>query len=168
MQWSKLKTRAKSFIVPSLRERIDFHVTGYRISHDEAEKAWVTVDGKQVFTASWYRHQFAGAMRTRRGTLARSSQNRLICDPAMPESVTQPEQLELHRPREFGEALRRYLDISVSDALRSTDPFIKAMAMIDRRVGSSRLKRQKPGINDHSLIRLFYDLRVRTNSDHRE
>jgi hypothetical protein len=52
MQWSKLKTRAKSFIVPSLRKRVDFHVTSYRWSHDEAEKAWVTLDGKRVFTAS--------------------------------------------------------------------------------------------------------------------
>jgi hypothetical protein len=39
MQWSKLKTRAKSFIVPPLRKRIDFHVSSYRQSHDEAEKA---------------------------------------------------------------------------------------------------------------------------------
>jgi len=41
MQWSKLKTRAKSFIIPSLRKRIDFHVTSYRWSHDEAENRYV-------------------------------------------------------------------------------------------------------------------------------
>jgi hypothetical protein len=58
------------------------------------------------------------------------------------------------------DALRTYLDISVVDALKSDDPFIRAMAMIDRRVGSERLRKHKPKSSDHSLIRLFYDLRV--------
>jgi hypothetical protein len=166
MQWSKLKTRAKSFIVPSLRKRIDFHVTSYRRSHDEAEKAWVTLDGEQVFTASWYRHQYAGAKRTTSGTLARDGQGRPIRDPAMPVRAIEPEELELHQPQQFGDALRLYLDIPVADALKSRDPFIRAMAMIDRRVGGDRLRKHKPRTGDHSLVRLFYDLRVQ--SDHSE
>ena len=135
MQWSKLRIRAKSFIVLSLRRRVDFHVTSYRQSHDEAEKAWVTLDGKRIFTASWYRHQYAG---------------------------TEPEELEQHRPQQFGDALRSYLDPPVADALTSKDPFIKAMAMIDRRVGRERLQKHKPKKGDHSLIRLFYDLRIQS------
>jgi hypothetical protein len=162
MQWSKLKTRAKSFIVPSLRKRIDFHVTSYRGSHDEAEKAWVTVDGEQVFTASWYRHQLAGAKRTNNGTLARDGRRRPLRDPAIPEWVTRAEELGQHRPQQFGDALRIYLDIPVADALTSDDPFIRAMAMIDSRVGSERLRKHKPKSSDHSLIRLFYDLRVQS------
>jgi hypothetical protein len=163
MQWSKLKTRAKSFIVPSLRKRVDFHVTSYRQSHDEAEKAWVTVDGKRVFTASWYQHQFGGAKRNKNGTLARAGKGRLVSDPEMQEWIIEPEQLELHRPQQFGEALRLYLDMSVADALKSEDPFVRAMAMIDRRVGSVRLHKHKPNARDHSLIRLFYELRVQSN-----
>lgn len=137
MQWSKLKARAKSLIVPSLRRRVDFHVTSYRQSHDEAEKAWVTVDGKRIFTASWYRHQYASAIRT--------------------------EELKQHRPQQFGDALRAYLDLPVGDALTSKDPFIRAMAMLDRRVGRERLERHKPKSSDHSLIRLFYDLRIKAS-----
>src|SRR5215468_2515138 len=128
MQWSKLKTRAKSFIVSSLRKRIDFHVTSYRESHDEAEKAWLTLDGKPVFTASWYRHQLAGAKRTKTGRLARDGRGRPYRDPAVPD-WTEPEELEQHRPQQFGDALRAYLDIPVADALTSEDPFIRAMAM---------------------------------------
>jgi hypothetical protein len=162
MQWSKLKTRAKSFVIPSLRKRIDFHVTSYRWSHDEAEKAWVTVDGAQVFTASWYRHQYAGAKRTKAGTLARDGRGRPFRDPAVPKWVTEAEELEQHRPQQFGDAFRTYLDISVVDALKSEDPFIRAMAMIDSRVVSDRLRKHKPKDSDHSLIRLFYDLRVQS------
>lgn len=102
--------------------------------NDEAEKAWVTVDGKRVFTASWYRHQWAN----------------------------EPEQMEQHRPQQFGDALRAYLDIPVADALNSKDPFIRALAMIDNRVGRERLRKHKPKSDEHSLVRLFYDLRVRS------
>lgn len=58
MQWSKVKMRVRSFLTPALRKRIDFHVTSYRRSHDEAERAWVTVDAKIVFIASWYQEQW--------------------------------------------------------------------------------------------------------------
>lgn len=164
MQWSKLKARAKSFIVPSLRERIDFHVTSYRQSHDEAEKAWVTMDGTQVFTASWYRHQFAVAKRTKAGTLARDGRGRTYRDPALLECVTEPEHLEQHLPQQFGDALRSYLSIPVADALTSEDPFIRAMAMIDKRVGQERLRKHRPKSDDHSLVWLFYDLRAQSES----
>jgi hypothetical protein len=60
MPWSKLRANIRSFISPELRHRIDFHVTSYRRSHDEAEKAWITVNGKRVQTASWYQHQWHG------------------------------------------------------------------------------------------------------------
>jgi hypothetical protein len=33
-----------------------FQVTSYHRSHDEAEKAWITVDGQRIQTASWYHH----------------------------------------------------------------------------------------------------------------
>jgi hypothetical protein len=162
MQWSKLKTRVKAFMVPSLRKRIDFHVTSYRSSHDEAEKAWVSVDGEQVFTASWYRHQYAGAMRSKKGTLERDGRGRAQRDPILPEWVTKAEQLGLHRPQQFGDALRQYLEISIKDALTSKDPFIRALALIDARVGTERLASVKPGPEEHSLVRLFYKLRCET------
>lgn len=141
---------------------MDFHVTTYRQSHDEAEKAWITLDGKPIFTASWYRHQYAGAKRTRTRTLARDGRGHPYRDPAVPDSVSQPEELEQHRPQQFGDALRAYLDLPVADALTAQDPLIRAMAMIDSRVGRNRLQKHKPKNGDHSLIRLFYDLRIQS------
>ena len=76
--------------------------------------------------------------------------------------MTEPEQLEQHRPQQFGDALRMYLDIPVEDALNSKDPFVKAMAMLDSRVGRERLRKYKPDREEHSLVRLFYDLRVQS------
>jgi hypothetical protein len=160
MQWSKLKSRVRSFIVPELRDRIDFHVTSYRRSHDEAEKLWVTLDGKQIFVASWYHHQFAGAKRTSSGTLARDGRGRPVRDPAIPFSVTRAEELELHQPQEFGNAMSAYLDLSIEEALNSANPFVAALAMIDRRAGRSRLAKARDRVQEHSLIRFLYELRM--------
>ena len=90
------KNRVKSFIAPDLRKRVDFHVTSYRRSHDEAEEAWLTIDGEIAFVASWYRHQWAGALYTGKGTMARDGRNRPMHDPALPD-INEPEELELHR-----------------------------------------------------------------------
>jgi hypothetical protein len=159
MQWSKLKTRVKELMVPSLRRRIDFHVTSYRQSHDEAEKAWVTIDGETVFTASWYRHQWAGALRTKKGTLAQDGRGQLLRDPAVPEFVTTAEQIELHRPQDFGESLRRYLDLSLPDALSDQDPFVRGLALVDRRLGRARFSKIGLGQDEHSFVKLMYELR---------
>ena len=59
MQWSKLKTRLKSFIHPDLSQRIDFHITSYRESHDGVDKVWITLDGKLIFSCGHYDFEFA-------------------------------------------------------------------------------------------------------------
>src|SRR6202011_2415881 len=155
MQWSALKTRVKSFIAPDVRKRLDFHVTSYRRSHDEAEKAWLTIDGKIVFVASWYRHQWAGALHTSKGTMARDGRNRLIHDPALPY-VDEPEELELHRPQQFGDALRKYLELKLEDAISDPDPFIRGLSLIDRRMGLGRFARLKPKPSEHTFVKTMY------------
>jgi hypothetical protein len=42
-------------------------------------------------------------------------------------------------------------------------PTKRAMAMIDKRVGRNRLQKHKPKSGVHSLIQLFYDLRLRSD-----
>ena len=132
MQWSKLKTRVQSLLEPELRKRIDFHATSYRKSHDEAERAWITVDGETVFTASWYQHQWGTAEA---------------------------------RPQDFGDALRRYPDMAIAEAIRDPEPVIRALAMIDRRLGTRQLIQHKPKSGEHPLVKLFYKLRVEKAAD---
>ena len=163
MQWSALKTRVKSLISPDLRKRVDFHVTSYRRSHDEAEKAWLTIDGEIAFVASWYRHQWAGALYTSRGTMARDGRNFPVHDPALP-NIGEPEELELHRPQQFGDALKRYLDLKFEDAVSDPDPFIRGLSLIDRRMGLARFARLKPKASEHSFVKTMYQFRQNSRS----
>src|SRR6185369_15764765 len=59
MQWSKLKARVKERICPELRDRVDFHLTSYRRSHDEADKVWITIDGELIFKIKHYAYERA-------------------------------------------------------------------------------------------------------------
>ncbi len=122
MQWSKLKTRVKDFITPELRDRMDFYVTSYRNSHDGADKVWITIDGEKIFSCKHYPHEWAEAGAYSAGLSGEQFKSGLAKN-------------EIHSPRDFGDAMRIYLDSPIHDALQSSDPLVRAFAIVDRRVG---------------------------------
>jgi hypothetical protein len=146
MQWSKLKSRIKSRIAPELRDRIDFHLTSYRKSHDGADKVWVTIDGKRVFNckhyveARWVAAAFFSGLNGSEITSALA-------------------EVGIHGPEDFGRAIRCYLDLPVTEALKSPDPIVRAFAIVDRRVGKRTLAKLDLSDCDHALVNAFYDLR---------
>ncbi len=153
MQWSKLRAAIRDLICPELRGRIDFHVTAYRHSHDGAEKAWITVDGNRVLTASWYQHQWHG--------WPRDSAGRLDWTAGFPEDMDKASN-EVHLPQDVGKALRAYLELPIQAALESDDPFIRALSIVDRRVGKRTLNAMRISSDAHTLVKTFYLLRLST------
>ncbi len=147
MQWSKLKTRAKDFICPELQDRIDFHLTSYRESHDGADKVWITIDGQRVFSCKHYPYELAEAEAYYGGL--RGEQ--------VKESLREK---EIHRPKDFGDAIRAYLDMPISQALESSDPLVKAFALVDRRTGKRTLEKLEISDAEHTLVKAFYALRL--------
>jgi hypothetical protein len=146
VQWSKLKSRIKSLITPELRDRIDFHLTSYRESHDGADKVWVTVDGKRVFACKHYVSERWTAAAYFSGLLGN-------------EINSAKAEVGIHAPQDFGSAMRAYLDMPVDEALQSPDPLVRAFAIVDRRVGKRTLaKLDLTGCN-HPLVNAFYRLR---------
>jgi hypothetical protein len=61
---------------------------------------------------------------------------------------------------EFQNAVESYLNLSIDAALTSDDPIIKAVAMLDRRLGQRRLAKMQLDGTEHALVKLFYDLRL--------
>jgi len=146
VQWSKLKWRIKSLIAPDVRDRIDFHLTSYRGSHDGAEKVWITVDGKRVFDCKHYRSERASEAAYARGLRGDEIKSSL-------------RHAGIHGPKDFGYAVRAYLDMPVSEALESTDPLVRAFAIVDRRVGKRTLANLDLSDCNHALVNAFYELR---------
>jgi hypothetical protein len=59
MQWSKIKSRAESFICDSLKGRIEFFSTWYRDSgKDHIGRATILLDKKEVFEADTWKRIF--------------------------------------------------------------------------------------------------------------
>jgi hypothetical protein len=147
VQWSKLKTRIRSRVCRELHERVDFHLTSYRRSHDGADKVWITVDGKRVFSCKHYSSEKAEASAYHDGY------KRDEIKPLLAKS-------EIHSPRGFGDSMREYLDMPIAEALASDDPLIKAFAIIDRRAGKRALAKMEMSLLEHSLVKMFYELRT--------
>lgn len=146
MQWSKLKTRFRAFICEELRERLDFHVTSYRESHDGAAEIWVTLDGKKLVDYGHYRFEFAEREGYYDGLAGEELEQWLTSN-------------EISSPKFVGNAMREYLDMTVEEALASSNPFHRAFAVIDRRLGKRTLEKLKLEEAEHSLVRTFFELR---------
>ena len=147
MQWSKLKARVKERICPELRDKVDFHLTSYRRSHDDADKVWITIDGETIFKVKHYAYERARA-------------EAFYCGLSGAAIKSVLREVEVFNPADFGNAMRTYLDLPIAEALASTNPLIKAFAIIDRRVGKRTLLKLELAASDSPLIIAFYSARL--------
>jgi hypothetical protein len=146
MQWSKLKSRVVDRICAELKDRIDFHLTSYRKSHDGADKVWITIDGEKVFSCKHYPFEFAEREADWAGLHGKQNKTCIL-------------EKEIHNPKNFGDGMRRYMDLTIYEALRDADPLIRAFAIVDRRVGKRTFAKLEVPDSEHSLVKAFYKLR---------
>jgi hypothetical protein len=160
MQWSKLRTRVRALICPELRRRIDFHVTAYRKApwHDpdwtESDLGIVSIDGERVFVCNYIRN-------AQKVCFWMTPLDKFDWRNGPPQG-SRREFAELHSPQQMGDALRAYLNMPVTMALKSNDPFIRALVIVDRRTGRRTLQEMQIGGADHTLVKTFYKLRMAT------
>ncbi len=157
MQWSKIRTRLRALVCPELRKRVDFHLTNCREFGSRAHELWITVDGEKVFSASYCDYMISeNVLRRERGprTYAEGREGKVAHDALM--------RSEIHDASITVYVFREYLDSEPHDALASTDPVLKSLAIIDRRIGQRMLARLRVEKNEHSLVRTLYKLRLGT------
>jgi hypothetical protein len=147
MQWSKLKSRVRDFIYPELKDRIDFHLTSYRKSHDGEDKIWITIDGERIFSFKHYPFEFG-----ERELVWFEGKN-------IEEARELLSEKEIHKPEEFGNSMRIYLDMPIEEALQSANPIIKSFAIVDRRIGKRSIEKLQISDSEHTLVKAFYNLR---------
>ena len=157
MQWSKLRSQLRQLIAPSVRKRIDFHLTHYRELGDETHEFLITVDKKRIFSASYSKVNNETYLITRTTGLVAYGDGR---EPW--ELEKRLNQREIHPPADVTSSIRTYLDLAPQISLHSSDPILRALAMIDRRIGARTLRSVKNGENEHSLVRAFHALRMQT------
>lgn len=128
--WSKTKKKLDGIICDSLRSRIEFHCSNYRI-HDGIGRIYITVDKKEGYNMctlkrDYYRTPVEG----------------------------------IYSQVEFIETLYKYLNSKIEDCIESQNPLVKILLILDRRVGKRRLIKMKESIEkEEEIIRYFYKLR---------
>jgi hypothetical protein len=138
VKWSKLKQRIEDGFAASVQGRVEVWNTRYRGAHDHAGEAWITIDKEPVHSS------------------AELSKLKQLCLNSLgkPEPDTGPE-LSLEA---FNKALFDYLNLSVEDAASSENSIIRALSILDKRLGKRRLAAMDVG-KDSDLVRRLYVFR---------
>ena len=67
---------------------------------------------------------------------------------------------EIHDAGDVVSTFRTYLDLDPQIALTSSAPVLKALAVLDRRIGKRTLTALEIRKDEHSLVRILYSLRM--------
>jgi hypothetical protein len=143
MRWSKVRKLVRESFADAVRDRVDVRVTNADprgVSfQDRCKQGSITVDGRVVAHIDPHR--------LRRLTLSlpigRSDVEPrilLIVEPYREEQKL-PAGAQRGTFMEFPDACWEYLHSSLDESLRSADPFISSLAVLNAKVGRQRLRR---------------------------
>lgn len=161
--WSDLQKMLNERLCPELRGRVSFFLTRYHDVHNAYGRAAVRLGGKELVCFSWIEqcHQekaVAEAMRQQ------------------PESEYEQVRQELksewdknctYCEMDFLDAVLRFRSMTIQDALQSENAIVRALAILDRRVGNRTLQRisvERVYESEPEWVRQFYELRLNNGS----
>lgn len=166
MRWSKLKQLVEDRMADSLQHRVQVYSTWYRcLGHDRLGRVWITVDKREVASMSDlpyyidYRDLAEQIRMTVGATDYRdpAQQRELSAASSKAETILH-HQGRYSRPQAHA-MLKMYMSQTIDDALHSDEMLIRALAMLDNRVGKRRLRTLQLADDEHPLVRQFYELR---------
>ena len=160
MPWSRLKSLVESRQAPSLGDRVALHQARYRHAQKEVGRIWIAVDGKEV--AAFATHMGWAKVRPLADSLM-DARDAWGTTAAYAEATADAES-QLRAAGEFSDTkalvdLEGYLSQTVEDALASPSPLVRALAMLDARLGKRRLRALELPPTEHPLVRCMYTLR---------
>lgn len=160
MKWSRLKALVEARLASSLGRRVTLHQARYRHAQEEVGRIWLAVDGEEIAQFAthmgWARIQpLAAKLLDERGAWGTIE--------AFGQASDEVE-AELRAAGEFSDAvalgdLEAYLSLPIDAALASESPLIRALAMLDSRVGKRRLRALSRAPDGHPLVRATHALR---------
>jgi hypothetical protein len=128
--WSKTKKHLESYLCNSLKKRVEFHCANYRM-HDGIGRSYITVDSKEVLNMCTLKRDY---YRT-------------------PVEGT-------YSQVEFIETVHNYFNSSIEECLKTQNPLVKILVILDRRIGKRTLLNMKESIEkEERMVKYFYELR---------
>ena len=168
MQWSQLKKQVEERICDSLQGRLEVWLTVYRHTHDGEGRSWLTLDGTEIASMAtleaWAeQHRLASIAKGRDPRYPWTDWGSVRGDRSYWAEWRAAEATRqaagVFARFDFTAALWQSLQLSVTDSLKSEDAVIRAMAMVDRRMGKRRFVALTTEQVGHPLVRQLYELR---------
>jgi hypothetical protein len=165
MRWSKLKSGLAELRAATVADRVAIHQARYRHSREELGRVWLTIDGKEIasFETATYARRRAELESELFALRRDDSGGRAPGMVAFTEVQGDAEEI-LRRDGAYDDSraladLEAYLSMPFEQALTSSTPLLRALAMTDRRLGKRRLRSLQVGPGEHELVRTLYKLR---------
>lgn len=150
MMWSKLKKSIEEKFAECTDGRVSLYVTRYTSGSYYMVRGWITIDGEEIANFSTPDNNNKYGWNT----------------PEINERISEDERTKGAASEkgefarwEFIDACRQYLNLSIDEAVKSENPIIRSLAVLDRRLGKRRLKlMNKEGL--HPLTLRLLELRL--------
>jgi len=167
MKWSKLKQKAEERLADSLKGRLQYHVTNYTRSDSTLmARAWITLDGVEIVnfsSAEWQRDRYRLSYEIRAAQVP-SATSAPYSSVEYKNAGNEAEEILKTRGSfrrwDFTDALHRFLELSIEDALTHEYPLIRALAQVDRRTGKRRLRELQTTPDRHPIVQQFFAIRL--------
>ena len=137
MRWSKVKKLVEDSFAESIKGRIKLYSTRY--GQSSLGRGWITIDGKEkvdlstLLSGSKYQAYYHESTKTH-----------CAKHPSVPDKERSPGNLiepgELSR-FDLHEACWEYIHSNINDCLKSENPLIVSLAILNAKVGKNRLKK---------------------------
>ena len=156
MKWSKLKKLVEDTFAEGVKGRVHVYSTRYQCS---CGRAWIAVDGKELVDLST---MLSGLLY--RCVYHEATNTDCVKHPAVPDEKRRPGNLV--EPGEFSrfdlhEACWEYVHSSVNDSLKSRNPLIVSLAVLNAKVGKGRLEKLSAK-KLHPLTRSLIEVRLKS------
>jgi hypothetical protein len=153
MQWSRLRTLLEARFAPALQGRVRLHQARYRHAHEELGRIWLAVDGEEraaFATGARWRHVREGADRLMDERDAWGST--AAYEQAVADAAEAARRSGDHGDADALHELEASLSLPIDAALASDSPLLRALAVLDARVGKRRLRALAAAADHHPLV----------------
>lgn len=172
--WSGIRKRLEEYLIcNSLKGRVRYFITKYKNSHDESGRVAIIVDGKEIIQGNIFRY-YEGYREVERNLKDEFNVTPRFWNGKEIENNYENEKVEKYIDEirldegifdvwQFTDAVDEFLSLSIEESLNSTNPLIRLLAIMDRRVGKRRLIKIKDSILEQPIwLQYFYKLRIQS------
>lgn len=187
--WSKVKQQMEGFLAESLNGIVQYSSSSYRYSKEKAGQCYLKANGVEVFAMNkqikgivWYQteqevkkgqqiictvtEEEIAALKQQKPMIPEERLSVILKDQKINECAKRimESQNQLLKS-DFNAKIGEFLATSLDKSMESSDILLNVFALIDRRMGKSRLRRLKDEISQkHSIVQYFYEVRCKAES----